>query len=182
MIVLVGKSGCGKTSIERRLQKMGFSPIVSYTTREKRKGEIRGQAYNFVTRPDFATLERKGYFLETSTFNGNRYGAAKKDFTDNAVVVLDLNGLRVVEEYFAGAQALPIVSFFIEADEEELKRRMKNRGDSEDSILDRLEHDKREFSEARKQVTHVIQNDDLEESVERILSLYNKEIKKKETA
>lgn len=179
MIVLVGKSGCGKTSLERRLTKEGFSPIVSYTTRERRQGEIRGQSYHFVSRPDFETLERKGFFLETSTFNGNRYGAAKKDFKDNAVVVLDVNGLKAVQDYFNETKERQVISFLIDVDEDELAERMRKRGDTAESIQKRLDHDRLVFAQAKDYVTYVVHNVDLDQSVAEILEKYASHQRKK---
>ena len=37
LLVIVGESGCGKTSIAEKLQQYGLKLIQSYTTRPKRK-------------------------------------------------------------------------------------------------------------------------------------------------
>ena len=39
MIILIGESGSGKTTILKELEKIGYNRIKDYTTREKREGE-----------------------------------------------------------------------------------------------------------------------------------------------
>ena len=48
MIVLIGESASGKSSIERCLvEDYGYNKIVSYTTRPPRAGEVDGIDYHF---------------------------------------------------------------------------------------------------------------------------------------
>ena len=49
MLILLGKSCSGKTTIQKELSKLGMSPIIQYTTRPKRDGETDGKEYHFVT-------------------------------------------------------------------------------------------------------------------------------------
>ena len=51
MIVLVGESASGKSSIERNLvEKHGYNRVISYTTRKPRTGEHDGVDYHFSLR------------------------------------------------------------------------------------------------------------------------------------
>ena len=43
MLILLGKSCSGKTTIQKELSKLGMSPIIQYTTRPKRENEIHGK-------------------------------------------------------------------------------------------------------------------------------------------
>ena len=57
LLVIVGESGCGKTSIAERLQQYGLKLIQSYTTRPKRKPLETG--HTFVTKEDFDKIIKK---------------------------------------------------------------------------------------------------------------------------
>ena len=58
MLILVGKSSSGKDTIQKELIKLGYTPIVNYTTRPPRIGEVDGIAYHFVTQEEFLEKER----------------------------------------------------------------------------------------------------------------------------
>ena len=50
MIILVGESASGKSTIEKILtEKYGYKKTISYTTRQPRDGEINGVNYHFNT-------------------------------------------------------------------------------------------------------------------------------------
>lgn len=86
MIVLVGESASGKSSIEKNLVEYhGFNKVVSYTTREPRQGEVDGVDYHFIDDATFYELECAGFFAETAMYNGWHYGTAKNDCTDDKV-------------------------------------------------------------------------------------------------
>jgi len=90
MIVLIGKSGAGKTTIESLMVSMGYEKIVSHTTRPKRPGEIDGVDYHFV---DYF---HPAAFLEHVEYNGYQYGIHFNSIKDHAVVVVEEGGLRQI--------------------------------------------------------------------------------------
>lgn len=94
MIVLVGESASGKSSIERELIALGFNKIVTYTTRPMRKEDVDGETYHFITEEQFNDMIEKDLFAEHASYNGWQYGTAKEDCTDDKVVVLTPHGLR----------------------------------------------------------------------------------------
>lgn len=63
MIVLVGESASGKSSIERELVALGFNKIVTYTTRPMRKEDVDGETYHFITEEQFNDMIEKDLLL-----------------------------------------------------------------------------------------------------------------------
>ena len=63
--LLHGKSGCGKDfSLKHLVKTKGITPIVSYTTRPMRQGEIDGVDYNFISEQEFFQLLEENKMLE----------------------------------------------------------------------------------------------------------------------
>lgn len=101
IIVLIGASGSGKSSIEKALaDNYGYEKIVSYTTRKSRNGEVDGLDYNFVDNETFSEMIRSNLFAEYDEYSQNRlYGTLKSDYAEgNKVAVLTPNGFRRVKK------------------------------------------------------------------------------------
>jgi len=95
MIVLVGASGSGKSSVAKELEKRGYSRVVTYTTRPMRDGEKDGVDYHFLSDEDFDAIEDS--FAEHSTYRGWKYGCyiSDKDINNkDSVVILTPKGMR----------------------------------------------------------------------------------------
>ena len=80
ILILSGPSGAGKSSLINELNKkidnLYFS--VSVTTRKKRKEEIDGVDYHFVSKDEFKKDIEKGMFLEWALVHGHYYGTSLK--------------------------------------------------------------------------------------------------------
>ncbi len=101
IIVLLGASGSGKSTIEHELASHhGFSKIISYTTRQKRNNEKNGKDYWFVDNSTFHEILDRDLFAEHDEYSQDRlYGTLKSDYIDgNKVVVLTPNGLRQLKK------------------------------------------------------------------------------------
>ena len=79
LIIISSPSGAGKSSLARELvdsdPNLSFS--ISFTTREKRRGELDGKDYFFVDISTFKNLSEKGDMLEYAKVFGNYYGTPK---------------------------------------------------------------------------------------------------------
>ncbi len=143
MLILVGHSASGKTEIANQLKRdYDMKKIITYTTRPKRINEIDGVDYHFVDEDKFLKLKEENFFVETTNFNGYYYGSSKNDVKDDAVVILDPQGL----EKFKNSNLDNIIAIFLNCDEEIRYKRMINRGDNENIAKERLEHDRIKFS------------------------------------
>ena len=140
IIVLSGFSGAGKTTVANRLLDLSDNYVfsVSATTREKREGELEGRDYYFVSEGEFSRAEKKGEFLETTTYNGNRYGTPISEFNKSAdsdlILILDCSGALKAKDLFPSA----ILIFIAAPSFHSLELRMKERGDSKEKIEERL--------------------------------------------
>lgn len=71
IIVIMGKSACGKDTIFnllKREQNLNLEQIVPYTTRPMREGEENGREYFFVTGEQFELMRRQGRVIEYRTY------------------------------------------------------------------------------------------------------------------
>lgn len=67
MIILIGESGSGKTTILNELEKRGFKKAINYTTRAKRNEQELSE-YKFITKEEFEEMWREGKLLQRAEF------------------------------------------------------------------------------------------------------------------
>lgn len=144
IFVISGFSGAGKSSLcEEALKKIeGVELIKSYTTRPSRK---QGENYTFVSLDTFIQMEIDGEFLETNTYNRNRYGTPKREVErllqqdKNVVLEIDVQGYKnILSSELCSRTNLHGV--FIVASAQELFDRLKDRNTEDmNKILERME-------------------------------------------
>jgi guanylate kinase len=177
LYIISAPSGAGKTSmISKLLETLNDAEMaVSHTTRAAREGEVDGKHYHFITADEFLNDVHEDKFLEHANVFGNHYGTSKA-----AVDVLLEKGVDVILEIdWQGAdqvrglmpEALSI--FILPPSKAELERRLRGRGtDSDEVIAKRL-------GQSCADITHydefdyVVINDDFEESVRQLGSIFH---------
>jgi len=169
LIVISGSSGVGKgTVIKSFLQKhpeVGLS--VSYTTREKREGEVEGRDYFYISQQDFLTGIKNNEFLEWAEFSGNYYGT-KREFVQKClsknkdlILEIDTQGALQVKEKMPEA----VLIFILPPSYNHLEDRLRNRNtESEEAISKRLDFVKLELENSNK-FDYKIVNDKIENAV-----------------
>lgn len=136
--VLMGASGSGKTTIGNHLKKFGISEIISHTTRKKREGEVEGETYYYVTKEEFDQIEK----IEQVQYDSNFYCISKMEIenkfkeNDKLFVICDVNGMEQVKSNYPNE----VVVIYLYISLEEMARRMRVRGDSEENIQLRLNY------------------------------------------
>lgn len=136
---IIGKSGCGKTTIANKLfDKYGYTQIASYTTRPPRTEHDTDHTY--VSSNEFDKLTDMVAF---TTFNGFRYCATKEQIDNANLYVIDPFGLEQLKQLYNGHKQ--IISIYIDVPMEICLDRMRRRGDDEDKIWSRLRHDDEAF-------------------------------------
>lgn len=74
LILLMGKTGVGKSTIEKELGKLGCKRVISYTTRPKRSNEQDGVDYHFVNEDVFSNYNYNKELLATCSYSMNGIG------------------------------------------------------------------------------------------------------------
>ena len=185
MLVLSSPSGAGKTSICKEILKKikELKLSISYTTRPKRKSEVDGMDYFFISKKKFKELQAKDFFIENAKVFDHLYGTPKNFVEKNL-----LKGVDVLFDIdWQGAQKLSnfsktdIVSVFILPPSNMiLKERLKKRNE------DSLEIVNKRMSKAKSEISHWIEydyvliNDDLVTCTNEVVTILKAERKKRD--
>lgn len=160
MILLVGKSCSGKTTIAKELKKLGLKEAVSYTTRPPREHEAEGVEYHFITKEEFLQKEAEGFFAETAYYDvdtGERwyYGSAVEDLSDDKIIIVNPHGLEQLRKI----KSLNPIAFYITAGEETIWNRLRERGDNAAEARRRINTDDEDFIGIINNVDFAFSND-----------------------
>ncbi len=141
LIVVIGESGSGKTTLIAELTKRypeQFRKVVTCTSRPMRVGEMDGEDYHFL--PEVYFADNSDLVLTKKTEEGFCYGTRKSDLfptTHHMLLTSKLTGVNKLVDM--GYKSIIVVRIFIS---ERLKvERMRQRGDSEGMISNRLHVD-----------------------------------------
>ena len=177
LFVISGASGVGKSTVlSRVMQSQGnicFS--VSATTRAPRPGEQEGVSYYFVTKERFEEMIADDEFIEYDNHMKNYYGTPKTQLEEKLSrgdVLLDIepNGAFQVRAKRPDA----VLIFIAPPSLEELERRLRSRGDTDESqIRVRLDRVKWEMEQSTR-YDYVVTNDQVETCADKILEIISK--------
>lgn len=181
-LVIAGPAGSGKSTLCERLVAagLGFSRVITTTTRAPRPGEVDGVHYHFLTPAAFDAKLAAGDFLEWAWVHGDRrYGTLAASVLEplargqNLVVNLDVQGVasvrRAVERFPQLRRSL--VTVFIMLDHDQLVTRIRQRGqDDEAEIQRRMTTAQAELKEAGK-FDHLIHSGTREEDFAALLKI-----------
>lgn len=181
LIILSAPSGSGKTTLCRALQRRDESIrfSVSCTSRTKRKGEINGVDYTFLTDQEFKKRIENGEFAEWEQIHGNYYYGTLKAILEAAIqhqelllLELDVKGAMSIKNIYSEKT----LSIFVEPPSmDDLYTRLVKRGtDSEERIAKRLERLTAEL-EYKSNFDHHIINDDVRHAVDEIMDIIQHE-------
>lgn len=174
IVVISGPGGVGKGTIVDALLVKDPSLWLSrsWTTRERRPGE-RESAYVFTDRETFEKRLAAGGFLEYTEFLGNYYGTPTPEAPGNAPVILEIevDGARQVRDLYPDA----VLIFVMPPSRDEQRRRLEVRGDPEHKVAARLKKAEEEEPIGRAISDHVVVNDELDRTVDELLSIIRSE-------
>ena len=169
LIVISGSSGVGKGTVIGGFLKRNpeFSLSISYTTREKRGGEIEGLNYFYVSKEEFLKSIQNNEFLEWAEFSGHYYGT-KREFVQKC---LQEHGDLILEIETQGALQVKdkmsesVLIFIAPPSYQDLEFRLRNRKtESEEAITKRLDFVKFEIRNSER-FDYRIVNDKVESTI-----------------
>lgn len=173
-LLLVGASGSGKNTVQDYLvQKYGLKPLLSYTTREKRFSDENTHTF-IATEEEYESIIKNEEVLAYTLYNGYHYFATKKQLEESDVYIIDADGVEYLKKY----SNIPFVTFYLDVSELERINRMKNRGDSEPNIQERLECDRKAFTTDKHFYDYIIDNngDNCSNTADRIYNLWQHKV------
>jgi guanylate kinase len=184
LIIIVGPSGSGKSSVLMGLKKLHpeFTYPLSATTRPMRTGERDGDIYHFYTKKRFEEGIKQGEFLEYAIVHqDNYYGLIKAHVFDalekgyTVVREVDIQGFDSIRKVIPAKNLVTI--FITVPDKSELIERILARSAmSEDELKKRRESMHREFARARD-CGYMVENiqGELEKTIDKVAGIIKME-------
>lgn len=166
IFVLSAPSGTGKSTLAKRLvaETAGLDFSTSFTTRAPRPGEQHGREYFFVDNATFDRMTAEDDLLEWVQVYANRYGTGKawlrEELASGRDILLDIETVGAMNVKAALPEAVTV--FLLPPSAEELARRLRGRGDTDEAqIALRMAHARHEM-EQYPHYDHLVVNDDLD--------------------
>jgi len=144
ILLIVGKSGSGKDYLCKLFQ---LKITVSHTTRSPRKGEIDGIDKNFhkLSDLDLNWFNDDPKIVAKTKRGEDYYWVTEKDICMSDAFIVDVHGVETLYEYYKDDFYKIFRIIYFDVSEEQRIDNMRKRGDSEESIQERLEIDKTAF-------------------------------------
>jgi len=162
LLILAGPAGSGKSTLCDRLVNvnLGFSRVVTTTTRSPREGEKNGVDYHFYSEEEFDDKIKNEEFLEWAWVHGHKkYGTLKSSILDrllsghDLIMSVDVQGVESFRKFALQNELIKksMVTIFIVVDHDGLLDRMRVRGkDDEAEIANRMKTAEKELKEQDK--------------------------------
>lgn len=183
LVILSGVAGAGKDTIKKELIKrmQNVESMPSFTSRPQRPGDVEGETYYFVSKPEFEEMIKNNEFYEYDIHHNNYYGTSRKllneKISNGKIIVkdIDVNGTEHLIELLG--KDTKIVTIFLRVPKEELKRRLEERVDkpSPEEVILRL--NRFDYEESKISLyDYVIKNNNLEKTVQIIITIIQNEV------
>ncbi|WP_375696479.1 guanylate kinase [Bartonella sp. AP331QHHD] len=184
LFILSSPSGAGKSTISRLLLKEGQLELsVSMTTRKRRPSEVDGLHYYFISKEEFEYKRDRDEFIEWAEVHGNYYGTLRETVESalnagqDMLFDIDYQGTEQLQKKMLGDT---VSVFILPPSMKELVSRLHRRAeDSQDIINLRLENARTELKHWLS-YDYVVINEDLDQSLSFIKSIYLAETVKRE--
>lgn len=177
LIVLSGPSGVGKDTVLQRMKELQlpFHFVVTATSRPKRKGEIDGVDYFFVSADDFVAMIERDELLEHALVYDEHKGIPRQQVQDafasgqDVIMRIDVQGAETICQLYPEA----LLIFLSTQNEGELIARLKaRRTESEEKLQLRIETAREELHKVELFDYYVVNADDqLDATVDAILAI-----------
>jgi guanylate kinase len=175
VFIISATSGSGKSTlvneIRQSVRNLSFS--ISYTTRNPRGAESDGKEYFFVSREQFEQMIQKDDFLEYANVFGNYYGTARRFLAiaeeqgNDLLLDIDVQGAAQIKSKLPDAVSI----FVLPPNREELERRLRERSQDTQSVIQRRLNDANREIENYGKYDYILVNDRLADSVEALKAI-----------
>ncbi|MFC7784425.1 MULTISPECIES: guanylate kinase [unclassified Rossellomorea] len=185
LIVLSGPSGVGKGTVRKAIfsqEDTKFEYSISMTTRKPREGEVDGVDYFFKSREEFEVLIKQGKLLEYAEFVGNYYGTPVDyvretlDAGRDVFLEIEVQGAQQVRDKFPEG----LFIFLAPPSLSELQNRLVTRGTETDDLIQGRMNTARKEIEMMNLYDYIVENDQIENAVNKIKSIVQAEHCKRE--
>jgi guanylate kinase len=157
ILILSAPSGAGKTTLTNALRRR-FPDIklsVSCTTRSRRRGEVNGRHYRFISSARFLAMRERGEFAEWAEVHDFLYGTPRKPMErclgagQDVLLDIDVQGAKKIKSLYPEAVSV----FLLPPSKKELERRLKLRGTDHAAVI------RRRLANAQDEIQSVIRYD-----------------------
>lgn len=164
MIILLGGGGAGKTTIQNELIKRGYKRGILYTTRNKRKKEIHGRDYMFVSKSEFEHLKVTKKLIATTKVGNGEYGIHENFCDEDAVLVTNI---EMIEELKKNTD-YNITTIYVKTTDEQRRERLQKRGSTREEIEEKIQRNNSYQEIEEEYADFIVENDKLQETIEKI--------------
>jgi guanylate kinase len=137
IFVYTGPDGSGRKTVANLVgATFGMKKVVSYSTRERRPGEVDGLDYHFITTDEFLLAEKQHEFLESLQIRSNYYGIKHADIerlferSKCIYVVMNKEGANTMKQLYGDK----VIRIFIHANSQTVAARQLEKGLSESTV------------------------------------------------
>ena len=182
LVLLSGVSGAGKDTIKKQLiaRMDNVESLPSYTDRAPRANDVAGVTYNFVSTEEFERMIKDGELYEYSVHHEHYYGTSKKllneKINNGKIIVKDIevNGVENLLKLLKND--VKIVTIFLRVPKDQLQKRLEKRVDKPSLKEIQLRLNRFDYEESKiGMYDYIIKNNDLEKTVQIIMTIINNE-------
>ena len=175
VFIISAPSGSGKSTLVNRIREtvLNLSFSISYTTRNPRGHECNGKEYFFVSREQFEQMIQNNDFLEYANVFGNYYGTARRFLAsaeeqgNDLLLDIDVQGAAQIKSKLPHAVSI----FVLPPNREELERRLRERSQDSESVIQRRLGDANREIENYGKYDYILVNDRLADSVDALKAI-----------
>ena len=158
LFLIAGPSGTGKdAAVDIVCRTEGLSKVISRTSRPRRYEDEA--THIFESEEKMRELYYSNLLISRTFFDGHYYGVLEEDIQGHDIFITDIPGIRSIR-----AERNPNLHTYViavTASEPTRIYRMTARGDTKESVLRRIEHDRNAFRGLEQLADKVIRTDRL---------------------
>ena len=148
LLLILGKTASGKDFLTNKLcERTGLKQLISYTTRERRVGEV--DTHIFASEEDYERMQSDGKIAAFTQIGAYKYWATTDQLYETDCYIIDYLGLKKLREL--DLPNLRLVTIFINTpDDVREYRALKQRKDDKVKFRSRSFAEREQFREMQK--------------------------------